>query len=101
MKGLILVTSFILLAGMSPLLAQSNCVTDHTTVMETLADKYGEVRIHIAIGSDGSIVEQYANVETGTWTITVTAPNGPVCLVASGEDFYFTNETLPYNDEQL
>ena len=36
----------------------------------------------------------FASQETGTWTITVTMPNGMMCLVASGEAYETLAEEL-------
>jgi hypothetical protein len=78
--------------------AQSrNCGT-HAAVVERLASGYGESRQSIGMGSDNNVVEVFASLETGTWTITVTQPGGPTCLVASGEAFQVLAEALPNTD---
>ncbi len=78
--------------------AQSrNCGT-HDLVVERLASGYGESRQSIGMGSDGNVVEVFASEETGTWTITVTSPGGPTCLVASGASFQVLAEALPNTD---
>lgn len=64
--------------------AQSRNCAAHETVVERLLSGYGEHRRSIALGADNTIVETFYNVETGSWTITVTRPGGPTCLVASG-----------------
>jgi hypothetical protein len=37
----------------------------------------------------------FASEETGTWTIAVTRPGGPTCIVAAGEHFEALAEALP------
>lgn len=72
----------------TPALAQQqqNCgIRD--TVVERLASKYGESRQSIGMAAKGRVVEVFASQETGTWTITITMPNGMMCLVASGESY--------------
>lgn len=64
-------------------------------VVDRLADRYGETRQSIGIGAQGAVMEVFASSETGTWTITVTMPNGITCLVASGEAFEALAEALP------
>jgi hypothetical protein len=54
-------------------------------VVEHLARKYGEAVSASGISSVGALVEVFENPKTGTWTITVTAPGGPACLVGSGD----------------
>ncbi len=56
-------------------------------VVDRLANAYGETVQSMGLGSNNGIVEVYASPETGTWTITVTMPNGMTCLVASGQAF--------------
>ncbi|MCB1343639.1 MAG: hypothetical protein KDK24_21735 [Pseudooceanicola sp.] len=47
------------------------------------------------------MLEVFASAETGTWTITLTAPNGQTCLIASGQSFETLAETLPPNEDDL
>ncbi|MDK3073384.1 hypothetical protein QO034_09705 [Sedimentitalea sp. JM2-8] len=71
-----------------------NCAP-REAVIERLASGYGETRQSIGLGSQGAVVEIFASTETGTWTITVTTPNGTTCLVASGQSFEQLAEALP------
>lgn len=71
-----------------------NCAP-HEQVVERLAAGYGETRRSIGLGARGVVVELFASTETGTWTITATAPDGLTCLVAAGEAFEALAETLP------
>ena len=68
-------------------LAQGQNCSNRDQVVERLATKYGESRQSIGMAPKGRVVEVYASLETGTWTITVTMPNGITCLVASGQSF--------------
>lgn len=61
-------------------------------VVERLAIKYGESRQSIGLGANNQVVEVFASLETGTWTITVTTPSGMTCLVASGQSFETLSE---------
>lgn len=83
----------------APLVAQTANCAPHDTVVERLAEAYGESRQSVGLGSDNTIVETFASAETGTWTITVTIPGGPTCLVASGQAFELTVEALPNTDQ--
>ncbi len=71
-----------------------NCAP-RDVVVERLASGYGETRQSIGLGARGTMVEVFASTETGTWTITVTAPSGVTCLVASGQSFETLAEALP------
>ena len=75
-----------------------NCAP-RDTVVERLASKYGESRQSMGLGANNAVVEVFASDESGTWTITVTAPNGLTCLVASGQAFEELAEALPSTDD--
>jgi hypothetical protein len=81
-----------------PAHAQGVPCADHETVMARLATGYGESRQSIGVGGNNTVIEIYANIETGTWTITVTQPEGPTCMVASGYGFEHLDEGLPNTD---
>lgn len=72
----------------------------HQAVVERLATGYGESRQSIALGANNTVVETYASLETGTWTIVVTTPGGPTCLVAAGQAFQLVNEDLAQFDPE-
>ena len=69
------------------ILAQGQNCSNREQVVERLSTKYGESRQSIGMAPKGRVVEVYASLETGTWTITVTMPNGITCLVASGQSY--------------
>jgi hypothetical protein len=64
-------------------------------VVVALAERYGETRQSIGLGNNNQVVEVFASLETGTWTITVTLPDGMTCLVASGQAYESLAEPLP------
>lgn len=72
----------------------ANCAP-HAVVLERLADRFGESRQSIGLDSNNAVVEVFASLTTGTWTIAVTRPGGLTCLVASGEAFQVMAEILP------
>lgn len=94
----IMITALVLLlmgilVGTANAQSPRNC-GERTAIVERLADGYGETRQSIGIGARNSIMEVYANLDTGSWTVTVTLVNGMMCLVASGQ--YFEHlEPLP------
>ncbi|MEL6840895.1 MAG: hypothetical protein AAFP85_16530 [Pseudomonadota bacterium] len=78
--------------------AQTRNCAAHAQVVERLAERYGESRQSIGLGSDNSMVEMFASPETGSWTITITRPGGPTCLIAAGQAYQHVNEPLPVDD---
>lgn len=63
-------------------------------VLDMLATKYSETRRSIGIAADQTVMEVFAS-ETGSWTLTVTAPNGMTCLIGAGQNYETVTETLP------
>lgn len=78
---------------------QSNACAPRAQVVEKLAQKYGETRHSIGLGSNNAVMEVFASQETGTWTITVTTTAGMTCLVASGQAFEALAEALPIPEQ--
>ncbi|MGQ0564701.1 MAG: hypothetical protein ACT4OK_06480 [Gemmobacter sp.] len=77
--------------------AQAQC-GPRAAVVKTLAEKYAETRRSIGISANNMVMEVYA-ADAGTWTITVTTPQGMTCLVASGQGFEAVVEELPAKGE--
>jgi hypothetical protein len=79
--------STLLISG--PALAQSAgqpCAA-REQVVQRLTSNYGETVQSMGLGANNGLMEVFASEETGTWTITVTMPNGQTCLIASGQAF--------------
>ena len=56
-------------------------------VLDRLSSKYDEEPVSIGVTATGSLLEVLASPE-GTWTIIITVPNGPTCLVSSGDGWH-------------
>ncbi len=84
-----------ILLATPPVHAQTarNCA-DHQIVVERLAERYGETRQSIGLATNNQVVEVFASLDTGTWTITVTSVSGLTCLVAAGGAFERLDEAL-------
>lgn len=65
------------------------------TVISTLAEKYGETRRGMGIAANNGMVEVFASDASGSWTITVTLPDGMTCLIASGQSYQVMHDALP------
>lgn len=88
-RGLIVAVGVALVAPtIAP--AQDNCAT-HDIILIRLAENWSETRQTSGIAANGTLVETWANADTGTWTITVSVPDGPTCIVAYGQDFDLIN----------
>lgn len=82
----------------TPVDAQGRNCAPREVVVQRLAEKYGESRQAIGIGQQGMVMETFASMESGTWTITVTMPTGMTCLMASGQSFEALAEAVPTTD---
>lgn len=83
--------------AIAPVIASANPATtcaDRTKVLSRLAADFGETRQSIGLGANNALIEVFASDQTGTWTITVTRPNGTTCLIASGQAFEALTEDL-------
>lgn len=63
-----------------------NCA-DRARVLEVLDDGYGERREAFGLAANNHVIEVFASLENGTWTITATSPEGKTCILASGNYF--------------
>lgn len=84
-------TSFL---AASPALGEASC-GPRAMVLAALADQFGESRRGYGLAGEAAVMEVFASDETGTWTITITTPDGVTCLAASGVGFETLAESLP------
>ena len=56
-------------------------------VIQSLMETRGESVVSNGISSEGHIVETLVNKETGTWSIILTKPMLPTCIVADGDNW--------------
>jgi len=76
--------------------AQTPCLP-LPTVIEGLADAAGEAPAVRGLTPQGNIVTLWSNPITGTWTLTVTAPDGRTCLIGAGIALETIAANLPPN----
>ena len=67
----------------APAAAIPRCAA-HADMRAALSDGYGEVLQSLALDGSDRVVETYANLETGSWTVALTPPGQMTCVVASG-----------------
>ncbi len=77
--------------------AQARKCAPRADVLQRLAESYGETRRGIGISRQGAVMELFASDQSGSWTITVTLPDGMTCLVASGRAYEQMADVLPPN----
>ena len=84
-----------LIAATQAAQSQSQPCAPRDRVLEQLGSVYGETRRGAGLAGAQAMVELFASDATGTWTVTVTLPDGNTCLVASGTDWQAMDEPLP------
>lgn len=68
----------------APATAEATQCAAREAMIDRLSNKYDEHPVSIGVTATGSLLEVLASSE-GTWTIIVTVPGGPTCLVSSGD----------------
>lgn len=64
--------------------AQGLACAARDVVLGHLAARYGERPVSLGVTATGSLLEVLASPD-GSWTIIITQPGGPTCLVISGD----------------
>ena len=70
-----------------PALAQRMPCGDGAALMAHLEKEWSEAPAVIALDAAGRLVRILVNPQTGTWSILVTGPGGPTCMVSHGSDW--------------
>ena len=76
----------IMLAVAGSAAAQDIACGPHNTVVMLLRQYYSEQVQALGITSTGELVEIFVSPR-GTWTVVMTTPSGPSCLVTAGVDW--------------
>jgi len=84
--ALVMVATLALIVSADRALSQMVCgLREH--IVADLEKKYGETRHSMGFQRGRGVVEIFASVETGSWTILLSRPDGVSCLMAAGEAF--------------
>lgn len=84
------------LATCQPVPAQQtrNCAA-RDVLRAHLLEAYGETTRVVGITETGMLVEIMGAEQGGTFSILITAPEGPACLIAMGRDFHVLEALAP------
>jgi len=66
---------------------------DRNKMISSLESNYQESRAGLGIVADGSIVELFT-AKSGTWTVLITRPGGPTCVIGTGNDWEMQHNPL-------
>src|SRR4051794_34973369 len=56
-------------------------------LLQQLSKQYKEEPVALGLSASGSLIEVLTSESGSTWTLMVSQPNGPSCLVAAGESW--------------
>jgi len=78
--------------------AQAAC-GPHERVVAHLATRFAETRQALGLAARGTaMIEVFANLDTGSWTVLLTQPDGTACMIASGTAFEPLATNAPAGD---
>ncbi len=64
-------------------------------VLAQLSQKYKEAPVGIGVAGNGGLIELLTASTGSTWTLIITMPNGPTCLLAAGQDWESQQAAVP------
>lgn len=80
-----------LIAAVPSVAAQTVCGT-RDVVLKQLSSDFQEAPVGIGVAANGAVVELLTST-AGTWTLIVTTPKGPTCLMGTGEGWQALNRS--------
>jgi len=89
MRSIVIAFAALLIA--TPALGAGMACHNRGTVKQHLSKNYKEKSIALGVANNGGVVELFTAKDGSTWTIVITLPTGPTCLIAAGKDW----EDLP------
>jgi hypothetical protein len=69
-----------------PVMAQDTCFV-RADLEPIMHDQFGEDRVSVALDARGWLMEVWTNPDNGTWTVTITTPDGQACFAAYGSEY--------------
>jgi len=75
----------LLVSSAAPAWSQMVC-GERPEIVRALEDGHSEQKTAAGISGNGALVELFT-AATGTWTLLLTMPGGPTCLLGSGDEW--------------
>jgi hypothetical protein len=77
----------------APAMAQPIACAPHDRLSHFLATAQGQTPQSLALERSGQLIETWADLETGHWTLVMIAPDGTACIIATGPLFQLAEAT--------
>ncbi len=61
--------------------------TSRVKAVKKLALKYQEAPVNMGLARNGAVIEVFATKDGATFTLTMTMPDGVICMMAAGENW--------------
>ena len=88
MLGKVVAIAALVTAFSLPATAQQQAAcAKRTDVLKHLSAKYTEAPVALGLANNGGVIEVLSSKAGASWTIIITMPNGPTCMVAAGENW--------------
>lgn len=71
----------------------------HANMIALLKNRFEEDRSAVMLDNRGNLMELFGNRVTGSWTLTITQPGGPTCILNAGEYFVPETKTASADDQ--
>lgn len=98
MKRILLAAVMVLIASSAYAQRVGQVCGPREQMASGLQKQYGEIVSSIGIDRGGRLVEVYVNPSTRTWSLVITTPGGPSCLVSAGEAWDRLDPKAPETD---
>ena len=93
LAALTVAVAITLLASAIPAYGQATCAT-REQIVDFLRTQFEETMIAAGVDQSGNLVQVFSS-EAGSWTIIVTIPGGPTCLLSAGDGWTFADDRKP------
>lgn len=82
------------LAQVPPQIPRMPC-GNHDSIIKMLGEHYKEYRVAAAIITEQAALIEVLTAASGTWTILITMPRGPTCIISAGDGWQDYEKKLP------
>ncbi|UWQ76814.1 hypothetical protein [Leisingera sp. M658] len=94
-RVLALTAATALVLAVRPDAAAAQCFNRYDELAAILFEHHGEAPAAEMLAKNGNAIHLFVSPETGTWTISATAPGGAACVLGHGSAFQAIGAAAP------